>query len=472
MGKIIGIDLGTTNSCAAVVEGGRPVVIPNREGQRTTPSVVAFTTAGERLVGEPAKRQAVTNAARTISSIKRKMGSDARIPIDGKCYTPQEISALILQKLKADAEAYLGEPVTEAVITVPAYFNDAQRQATKDAGRIAGLNVRRIINEPTAAALAYGLDNGPDAAVWRGVQTFAATFGYAAQSFVTQDETPEACAAVLREAAESGAELVVCRGDAMAGALFEMQRSYPTVSYLLLEGEPHSEDYASYETTINTHCVLFAVEQAGYLAGYAAVREGYTALGFVGADSMPETVRYCTGMMQGAEAAAEREGQQVRLEVWLVGSGAADDAVTARMSSWYADGVQLIVPAGGRLVESCIAAAQASGGRVLNAGWDAAALDPSVLSSTLLNYSVVTQRKLYDFFTAGNWGDQASRTERLDASAAAISMPLTGWPFSRFTREDYTELYTGLYDGTLRVERYSDLATLPETPNVAVNVVN
>ena len=158
MGKIIGIDLGTTNSCAAVVEGGRPVVIPNREGQRTTPSVVAFTTAGERLVGEPAKRQAVTNAARTISSIKRKMGSDARIPIDGKCYTPQEISALILQKLKADAEAYLGEPVTEAVITVPAYFNDAQ--ATKDAGRIAGLNVRRIINEPTAAALAYGLDNG------------------------------------------------------------------------------------------------------------------------------------------------------------------------------------------------------------------------------------------------------------------------------------------------------------------------
>lgn len=323
-----------------------------------------------------------------------------------------------------------------------------------------------------AAGSAYGLDNGPDAAVWRGVQTFAATFGYAAQSFVTQDETPEACAAVLREAAESGAELVVCRGDAMAGALFEMQRSYPTVSYLLLEGEPHSEDYASYETTINTHCVLFAVEQAGYLAGYAAVCEGYTALGFVGADSMPETVRYCTGMMQGAEAAAEREGQQVRLEVWLVGSGAADDAVTARMSSWYADGVQLIVPAGGRLVESCIAAAQASGGRVLNAGWDAAALDPSVLSSTLLNYSVVTQRKLYDFFTAGNWGDQASRTERLDASAAAISMPLTGWPFSRFTREDYTELYTGLYDGTLRVERYSDLATLPETPNVAVNVVN
>lgn len=160
MAKMIGIDLGTTNSCAAVVEGGKPVVIPNAEGQRTTPSVVAFTKVGERLVGEPAKRQAVTNAPRTVSSVKRLMGSETRVPIDGKCYTPQELSALILQKLKADAEAYLGEPVTEAVITVPAYFNDAQRQATKDAGRIAGLDVRRIINEPTAAALAYGLDNG------------------------------------------------------------------------------------------------------------------------------------------------------------------------------------------------------------------------------------------------------------------------------------------------------------------------
>jgi molecular chaperone DnaK len=158
MGKIIGIDLGTTNSCVAVMEGGKPTVIANAEGMRTTPSVVAFTKNGERLVGEPAKRQAVTNADRTISSIKRHMGSDYKVTIDGKSYTPQEISAMILQKLKADAEAYLGEKVTEAVITVPAYFNDAQRQATKDAGKIAGLDVKRIINEPTAAALAYGLD--------------------------------------------------------------------------------------------------------------------------------------------------------------------------------------------------------------------------------------------------------------------------------------------------------------------------
>ena len=159
MGKIIGIDLGTTNSCVAVMEGGQPTVIANTEGSRTTPSVVAFTKTGERLVGEPAKRQAVTNAEKTISSIKREMGTDYRVTIDDKKYSPQEISAMILQKLKKDAEGYLGEKVTEAVITVPAYFNDAQRQATKDAGKIAGLDVKRIINEPTAAALAYGLDN-------------------------------------------------------------------------------------------------------------------------------------------------------------------------------------------------------------------------------------------------------------------------------------------------------------------------
>ena len=159
MSKIIGIDLGTTNSCVAVMEGGKPTVIANTEGARTTPSVVAFTKTGERLVGEPAKRQAVTNADKTISSIKRDMGTDRGRTIDDKKYSPQQISAMILQKLKADAESYLGEKVTEAVITVPAYFNDAQRQATKDAGKIAGLDVKRIINEPTAAALAYGLDN-------------------------------------------------------------------------------------------------------------------------------------------------------------------------------------------------------------------------------------------------------------------------------------------------------------------------
>lgn len=161
MAKIIGIDLGTTNSCVAVYEGGEPVVITNPEGSRTTPSVVAFSKTGERIIGQVAKRQAITNPERTIMSIKREMGTNYTVEIDGKKYTPQEISAMILKKLKDDAEAYLGTPVTQAVITVPAYFSDAQRQATKDAGKIAGLEVLRIINEPTAAALAYGVDKDP-----------------------------------------------------------------------------------------------------------------------------------------------------------------------------------------------------------------------------------------------------------------------------------------------------------------------
>ena len=162
MAKTIGIDLGTTNSCVAVIEGGEPVVIANVEGNRTPPSVVGFSKSGERLVGQVAKRQAVQNSARTISSIKREMGSNYKVTIDDKSYTPQEISAMILSKLKADAESYLGDKVTEAVITVPAYFTDAQRQATKDAGKIAGLEVKRIVNEPTAAALAYGIDKEAD----------------------------------------------------------------------------------------------------------------------------------------------------------------------------------------------------------------------------------------------------------------------------------------------------------------------
>ena len=162
MGKVIGIDLGTTNSCVAVIEGGEPVVIANAEGARTTPSVVAFSKTGERMVGQVAKRQAITNPERTVSSIKRHMGSDYKVQIDDKAYTPQEISAMILAKLKSDAESYLGGKVSEAVITVPAYFTDAQRQATKDAGKIAGLEVKRIINEPTAAALAYGIDKEDD----------------------------------------------------------------------------------------------------------------------------------------------------------------------------------------------------------------------------------------------------------------------------------------------------------------------
>lgn len=317
-----------------------------------------------------------------------------------------------------------------------------------------------------------GVETGPDAAVWRGVQNFASTFGYRALSFQAREDTAEAREEALREAAESGAPLVVCRGNAMASALYAIQRNYPTISYLLLEGEPHSSDYTAYETTNNTHCVLFAVEQAGYLAGYAAVMDGYTALGFAGADSMPETVRYCTGLLQGADDAATLQGEQVSVDVWYIGSGQASDAVTARMGSWYSEGVQLIMSCGGDLVESCIEAARDNGGLVLNAAWDAAELDDTVLTSALLNYSVTTQRQLYDFFAAGSWGEKAGQTERVSAADAAVSLPRTGWPFSGFALEEYEALYAQLCEGTVRVERYSDAEALPQTPNVTVELAN
>ena len=210
MAKIIGIDLGTTNSCVAVVEGGNATVITNAEGGRTTPSVVGFTKTGERLVGQVAKNQAVTNAGRTVASIKRHMGSDYKVDIDGKKYTPQEVSAMILQKLKADAEAYLHDTVTEAVITVPAYFTDAQRQATKDAGQIAGLTVRRIINEPTAAALSYGIDKEEDQTIMvydlgGGTSTFPLSkWVTALPKFLPQPETTVWAATILTSVSLTG----------------------------------------------------------------------------------------------------------------------------------------------------------------------------------------------------------------------------------------------------------------------------
>ena len=318
---------------------------------------------------------------------------------------------------------------------------------------------------------AAGLETGLDASVWRGVQNFAATFGYTAQSYQAEADTDEARETALRSAAESGAAVVVCSGQEMAVAVHAIQGNYPTVGYLLLEGEPHSADYTSYETASNTHCVLFSEEQAGYLAGYAAVMEGYTALGFVGADSMPETVRYCTGMIQGAEAAAEQEGEQVRFEVWYVGSPDAGDAVTARMGSWYTDGVQAIAVCGGQLLDSCLTAAQDNGGRVINLGWDATAQNDAVLTSGVLNGSVITQQQLYAYFTGG-WGENAGKTQTATASEAAVSLPMSVWKFQNFSREAYRQLYGDLAEGVVRVERYSDTATLPETPNVAVDIEN
>ena len=317
-----------------------------------------------------------------------------------------------------------------------------------------------------------GAETGTDAAGWRGVQAFADTFGYTAQLFTVQEDTPAARQEALRAAAESGAPMVVCHGEAMAVPVFEIQRNYPSTAYLLLDAEPHNEDYTLYETASNTHCVLYNEEQAGYLAGYAAVMEGYTALGFIGADSMPETASLANGMLQGAEAAAERQGQQVRFEMWYVGSGDATDEVTARVGSLFADGVQVVMADGGDLLTSCIAAAENNGGQVMGAGWDASSRSDLVLTSALENDSIVVQNELYSYFTQGGWGDAAGTTERMGAAQSAISLPLGSWKFRQFTTQAYQDLYTRLYEGTVRVERYPDTVTLPDCPNVALNIMN
>ena len=265
MGRAVGIDLGTTNSCIATLEGGQPTVIVNAEGARTTPSVVAFSKSGEILVGEVAKRQAVTNVDRTISSVKRHMGTDWTVEIDGKKWTPQEISAQVLMKLKRDAEAYLGEPVTDAVITCPAYFNDAQRQATKDAGTIAGLNVLRIINEPTAAALAYGLEKGKEDERILVFDLGGGTFDVSLLEIGKDDD------------GFSTIQVQATNGDNHLGGDDWDQK---IIDWLV--GEVKNKYGVDLSKASNLFSAVYQEELSGYMAGYAAVKMGYKKLGFLG----------------------------------------------------------------------------------------------------------------------------------------------------------------------------------------------
>lgn len=315
-----------------------------------------------------------------------------------------------------------------------------------------------------------GVEAGEDAAAWRGVQTFAETFHYTAQSYTAEGPGREAALAALRAAAESGASMVVCRGETMAEALYSLQGNYPTVSYLLLGAEPHSEDYATYTTNANVHCILYQEEQAGYLAGYAAVMEGYTSLGFLGAEKMPGVVRYCTGFLQGVEAAAERQGEEAALKIWYGGSYDASEEITARMAGWYQEGTQLVLACGGTLAQSCVDAARENGGKVIAAGWDQASLGDQVLTSAIECDSATVQQSLYSFYAGGGAWDAslAGQTESLGYSTGSLALPTGDWRFSRFTISDYAELYGRLREGTLRVERYSDADDLPPVSNVAI----
>lgn len=318
---------------------------------------------------------------------------------------------------------------------------------------------------------ASGTESGADAMLWQGVQTFASAYGYTATTQTAEGDSSADAETALRTAAESGAKLVICRGDAAATALYRIQENYPDVHYLLFDDEPHNDDYSAYKTANLVHCVLFQEEQAGYLAGYAAVIDGYTSLGFVGAREIPGIVRYGTGFLQGAEAAAEQQGETVNLKFWFADTYDENDAVTQRMADWYNGGVSLIFVSGGTLYKSAAQAAEQTGGKVMAGDTNVTALSDSVLASAVKCYNAAVQRQLYEFFTAGSWSTQnAGQTERVGITNAEVALESdTSWRLDSFTLDDYRSLYEDLRTSVKRVDAYADMETLPDTPNVTVS---
>lgn len=316
-----------------------------------------------------------------------------------------------------------------------------------------------------------GTESGADAMLWQGVQTFASAYGYTATTQTAEGDSSADVETALRTAAESGAKLVICRGDAAATALYRIQENYPDVHYLLFDDEPHNDDYSAYKTADLVHCVLFQEEQAGYLAGYAAVIDGYTSLGFVGAREIPGIVRYGTGFLQGAEAAAEQQGETVNLKFWFADTYDENDAVTQRMADWYNGGVSLIFVSGGTLYKSAAQAAEQTGGKVVAGDTNVTALSDSILASAVKCYNAAVQRQLYEFFTAGSWSTQnAGQTERVGITNAEIALESdTSWRLDSFTLDDYRSLYEDLRTSVKRVDAYADMETLPDTPNVTVS---
>lgn len=316
-----------------------------------------------------------------------------------------------------------------------------------------------------------GTESGADAMLWQGVQTFASAYGYTATTQTAEGDSSADVETALRTAAESGAKLVICRGDAAATALYRIQENYPDVHYLLFDDEPHNDDYSAYKTANLVHCVLFQEEQAGYLAGYAAVIDGYTSLGFVGAREIPGIVRYGTGFLQGAEAAAEQQGETVNLKFWFADTYDENDAVTQRMADWYNGGVSLIFVSGGTLYKSAAQAAEQTGGKVMAGDTNVTELSDSILASAVKCYNAAVQRQLYEFFTAGSWSTQnAGQTERVGITNAEVALESdTSWRLDSFPLDDYRSLYEDLRTSVKRVDAYADMETLPDTPNVTVS---
>lgn len=316
-----------------------------------------------------------------------------------------------------------------------------------------------------------GTESGADAMLWQGVQTFASAYGYTATTQTAEGDSSADVETALRTAAESGAKLVICRGDAAATALYRIQENYPDVHYLLFDDEPHNDDYSAYKTANLVHCVLFQEEQAGYLAGYAAVIDGYTSLGFVGAREIPGIVRYGTGFLQGAEAAAEQQGETVNLKFWFADTYDENDAVTQRMADWYNGGVSLIFVSGGTLYKSAAQAAEQTGGKVMAGDTNVTELSDSILAGAVKCYNAAVQRQMCEFFTAGSWSTQnAGQTERVGITNAEVALESdTSWRLDSFTLDDYRSLYEDLRTSVKRVDAYADMETLPDTPNVTVS---
>lgn len=315
-----------------------------------------------------------------------------------------------------------------------------------------------------------GTDGGADAMLWQGVQTFANTYGYEADTQIAEGSTADDAEAALRTAAESGAKLVICRGTAAGEALYRIQENYPDVHYLIFDDEPHNADYSAYKTASLVHCVLFQEEQAGYLAGYAAVTDGYTALGFVGTREVPGIVRYATGFLQGAEAAAEQQGENVTLQTWFSDTDAGADWITARMTDWLRSGTSLLLVSGGDLYEGAVRAVGETGGKAITTDTDTTDLSERFLASAIKCYNAAVQRQLYTFFNDGTWNAQsAGQTERVGFTTGEVALEAGApWRFDHFTQEDYRKLYEDLRTSALRVDAYADLDSLPDTPNVTV----
>lgn len=361
-----------------------------------------------------------------------------------------------------------GDNAETAVFTVPTADSYAAQPESTATPLPGGASI-------TLVAGTDGIEDTADAQLWKGVEAFANTYAYTAQSITAGGASVEDAETALRSAAESGAALVVCRGETMAEALYNIQDSYPGVSYLLFDDEPHNADYTSYTTSTAVHCVLFQEEQAGYLAGYAAVIDGYTALGFVGTEEQPGNVRYCTGFLQGAQDAADQKGVQVTLRTWYTGADADTGAVTQRMLSWFNDGIGLIFTQGDANARCVLEGVNQTGAKAITAELDYTAQSERVLAGAIKCYSAAVQSQLYTFFTAGgSWGqDTAGQTQRVGANEGLIALT-TGdsWRFGRFSESDYEKLYLSLREGTDKAESYADMDTLPDTPGVTVEQQN